>query len=221
MSIYSKIASFVIAISISAMLISSCTKNDESTIVLLGEEQYIDEMLDVIPDSLIDAFLTTCNIYKGYFPPNIQGEFLFSKKQRVLTSIDVAHWPLNVIEPDVCLKFSDQHNRVATFVHREQVNTETDTVYVIGRESYFTVYYKEYIVLDYIQYDVKITRGIIYSGRLMEDGIRNLHYASIIMDVVDESNGHGNHETQPVGTFFIYKDKDGLSEYYDWYNEGD
>ena len=34
------------------MVFASCTKNDENTIVLIGEERYIDDILTVIPDTL-------------------------------------------------------------------------------------------------------------------------------------------------------------------------
>lgn len=218
MNIIKKISGLFFAISLSALLITSCTKNEDSTIVLIGEEQYIDEILDVIPDSLVSTFNSYVKIHRGYFPPNIQGEYIFSPKKRVYTNATTP-WPLEVVERDVFLRFSDQHNRVSTFLHREQNNTETDTVYVIGHDTYFTVYYQENKLLDYGMYEVKIKRGIIYSGRLMNDGIRNLFYASIIMDVEDESNNTGPYETQPVGTFFIYKDGNGVAETYDWYNE--
>ena len=213
-----KIACLVVAISLSALLITSCTKNDDSTIILLGEEQYVDDMINVIPDSLRIYFKQNFSVYRGYIPPNIQGEYEFSPKKRVVTSA-LTPWPTNVVERDVYLKFSEQHNRMATFLHREQVNTTTDTVYVIGHDSYFTAYYQEHVTLDYVGYEVRIKRGIIYSGRWMSDGIRNLYDASIIMDVEDESHGTGPYETQPVGTFFIYRDGDGIAINKDWYND--
>ena len=213
-----KITGLVAAMALAVLLMTNCTKNEDSTIILLGEEQYIDEIINVIPDSLIGVFTQYVKIHKGYIPPNIQGEYAFTPKERVYTNATTP-WPLEVVERDVMLKFSEQHNRKATFLHYEQIRTETDTVYVIGHDSYFSVYYQENVLLDYGLYEVKIKRGIIYSGRLMSDGIRNLFYASIIMDVDDESNGTGAYLTQPVGTFFIYKDGDGVAEKYDWYED--
>ena len=37
---------------VGSMMLSSCTKNDDNTIALIGTEYYIDDILSVIPDSL-------------------------------------------------------------------------------------------------------------------------------------------------------------------------
>ena len=69
------------------MMLSSCTKNDENTIALIGTESYIDDILSVIPDSLqtrffaefgskrrTAAFFITDNSNIGHFdPPFING----------------------------------------------------------------------------------------------------------------------------------------------------
>lgn len=209
-----RLAFVFIAMMVSAMITTSCTKNDESTIVLLGEEQYIDDILDVIPDTLLTVFNKNFSIHRGYIPPNIEGSYCFSPKKRKLSSVPTQYWPLSTIEPNVELKFSDQHNRVATFSHYEELNTETDTVFIIGHDTYFTTYYIENILLDYGWGEVKYKRGIIYSGRMREQGIGGLAYASIIMDVENYTNGHV--ETYPVGSFFLYEDGDGLAEKIDW-----
>lgn len=215
----SKLSCLVVATLMSAMLMTNCTKNDDTTIVLLGQEQYIEDILNVIPDTLQHVFGSGININQGYLPPNIEGEFIFSPKTRVMTSVETEYWPLNIVEPDVKIKFIDQHNRVATFIHFEENETRTDTVYVIGHDSKFTVYYQENKILDYGWYEIKYKRGIIYSGIMKEDGIRALTYASVIMEVEDELAGYGYHEEAwPVGTFFIYKDGDGVSQKEEWYN---
>ena len=93
------------------MVFASCTKNDENTIVLIGEERYIDDILTVIPDTLkpmFDAVFGT--IAQGPVPPKIEGSYVVDPKQRVASNVDI--WPLTVIEPNVYLRFSDQHNGV-------------------------------------------------------------------------------------------------------------
>ncbi len=216
-----KIIGSAVAVLLSAMLITNCTKNDDTTIVLLGEEQYIENIINVIPDTLIGKFNEQFGGYtSGHIPPNIEGEYIFSPKKRKCSSVDAAHWPVSIVEPDVKIKFIGQHNRMATFIHFEENETQTDTVYVIGKNSNFTVYYQEKKSLDYGWYEIKYTRGIIYTGRIKDDGIYNLKYASIIMEVDDESLGYGPHEPWPVGTFFIYEDgsENGLAERINWYN---
>lgn len=218
----SKLSCLAIAMLMSATLMTNCTKNDDTTIVLLGQEQYIEDILAVIPDTLIDVFNEQFGNYvNGYIPPNIEGEYLFSPKRRKATSVNTQLWPIGIVEPDVKIKFTGQHNRMVTFIHFEENETKTDTVYVIGKNSNFTVYYQENKSLDYGWYEIMYKRGIIYTGIVKDDGIYNLKYASIIMEVEDGSMGHGAHEPWPVGSFFIYEDgsENGVAERHDWYNE--
>lgn len=204
----------LVAMMMSALLTTSCTKNDETTITLLGQEKYIDDIIDVIPDTLLTVFNNNFRIHRGYIPPNVEGAYRFSPKKRKISSVPQQYWPLSTIEPDVDFKFEDQHNRMATFSHYEELTTKTDTVYVIGHDTYFTTYYIEDINLDYGFGEVKYKRGIIYSGRMKKNGIGTLAYASIIMEVEDYTNGHV--DTYPVGSFFLYEDGDGLAEEIEW-----
>ena len=97
-----KISKLMIPI-VALFLFSNCTKNDNTTVVLLGEESYVEDMLSVIPDTLLDVFDTHFGgIYNGLIPPNIEGDFLMTQKQRVFSNITEG-WPLDVIEPDVTL----------------------------------------------------------------------------------------------------------------------
>ena len=52
---------------------TSCTKNDTSTIVLIGTEYYIDDILSVIPDTLQSKFFAAFgSIPEGPVPPKNQ-----------------------------------------------------------------------------------------------------------------------------------------------------
>ena len=48
---------FAILLFVPLSMLFSCTKNDSSTIILLGTESYVDDILDVIPDSLVNTFV--------------------------------------------------------------------------------------------------------------------------------------------------------------------
>ena len=86
-----------LALAMFGMLFASCTKNDENTIVLIGEERYIDDILTVIPDTLKPTFDAIFgNIPEGPVPPKIEGSYVVDPKQRVSTNVD--YWPLTVIE---------------------------------------------------------------------------------------------------------------------------
>lgn len=202
-----------------AVMVASCTENDKTTIVLLGEEEYFNEIIKVIPKDLINEFDLRFGVQKGNLPPNVEGEFVMAPKKRVYSTLSKTVWPLDVQEPNLYLKFEDQNNRVAKFKNYEEFVTPVDTIYIMGKDDRFTAYYIENKLFDYGIYEVKMKRGIIYGGRVTEDGIKYLKYANVIMDIQDDSNGAI--ETYPVGTFFIYEDGsyEGLAERKDWDNE--
>lgn len=187
-------------------LFLACTKNDSSTIVLLGAESYVNEILDVIPDSLISAFNSHFGeIHCGYVPPKIEGKYVIAPKQRCYSNVTT--WPLNVVEPNMSLRLTDQHNRVVEIHLTEAMDMFTDTVYISGYDNFFTVYYQEYksIVMD--GYDAVIRRGIIIKGEMCDDGMKDLYFANIIMEV----NGDVGDDLVKQGQFFIYRDGDGLA----------
>lgn len=209
-----------------AFILGSCTKNDDTTLTLLGTEGYVvdydryfHEIMAAVPSSQVNYFKEKLRIYEGNIPPKIEGEYVFGPKRRLASNVAASNWPLNVYEPNVYLKFSDQHNRVATMIHYEEFITETDTVYLRGSGERFVAYYIEDKELEYGMNKVVIKRGVIYSGRICNEGIKYLQYATVIMDVQNDTNGAI--ETYPVGTFFIYEDDsyEGLAERKDWYNE--
>ena len=113
------------------LMMASCTKNDENTIVLIGTEYYIDDILSVIPDTLQTRFLAEFGgIPSGPVPPKVEGGFIVDPKQRVISN--VAGWPLQAVEPNMYLRFNTQHNGIVTLDLNEATETTTDTVFVQG-----------------------------------------------------------------------------------------
>lgn len=184
----------------------ACTKNDDTTLILLGTEAYVEDILNAIPDSLRDTFEQRFGeIPQGYVPPKIEGDFIVAPKQRCYSN--VANWPMDVVEPNMYLHLSDQHNSVVTFTLAEATNTFTDTVYVIGYDNKFTVYYQEIKEMTMNNDNVILKRGIIIKGEMCDEGMQNLYFANIIMDVIGDTD-------VPLverGQFFIYKDGDGIA----------
>ena len=197
--------------------LTSCTKNDATTISLIGTEYYIDDILSVIPDSLEARFLSDFgSIPDGPVPPKIEGSYMMNPKQRV--SSNVAEWPLQAVEPNVYLRFSKQHNGIVTMDLNEATETKTDTVFVCGNSNAFAVYFienKAYDVqVDNHTYHVRMKRGIIMKGAVSDRGLSNFRYATIIMETEDDSGGLiGQYEN---GSYFIYKDGDGTAENQEW-----
>ena len=199
------------------MVFASCTKNDENTIVLIGEERYIDDILTVIPDTLKPMFdVVFGSIPQGPVPPKIEGSFVVDPKQRVSSNVSV--WPLTVIEPNLYLKFSDQHNGVVAMDLNEATEQLTDTVFVMGHNKDFTVYFVEDKAYDVPfngqSFHVKVKRGVIMKGTMNDYGMANFSIASIIMEAEDDSGGLLGQYAP--GSFFVYRDGNGLAECLDW-----
>ena len=207
----------ILALVLFGMVFASCTKNDENTIVLIGEERYIDDILTVIPDTLKPMFDAVFgSIPQGPVPPKIEGSFVVDPKQRVSSNVSV--WPLTVIEPNLYLKFSDQHNGVVAMDLNEATEQLTDTVFVMGHNKDFTIYFvedKSYDVpFNEQSFHVRVKRGVIMKGTMNDYGMANFSIASIIMEAEDDSGGLLGQYAP--GSFFVYRDGNGLAEYLDW-----
>lgn len=197
--------------SLFSLLLLSCTKNDDTTVILLGEEAYIEKITDVIPDTLQHVFEEYFGtIPSGYIPPNVEGEYIISPKQRIFSNVPEDNWPLDIIEPDINITMSRQHNRECILQLKEATETLTDTVYITGYDNLFTVYYTEEKTLQHSGYEHYITRNVIFKGEMTDYGIKNLKIASIIVNASD--NSHGNMIQYKRGDFFLYEDGDNLSE---------
>lgn len=184
----------------------ACTKNDSTTLILLGTEYYVEDILNAVPDTLREAFEQHFGeVPQGYVPPKIEGNYVIAPKQRCFSNhLD---WPLSVVEPNMWLQFTNQHNRVVEINLAEALDMFTDTVYITGYDNMFTVYYQEYKTVVLEENEATMKRGVIIKGEMCDDGMKNLYFANIIMDVI----GDVSNELISPGQFFIYRDGDGLA----------
>ena len=122
-------------------LFGHCTKEDtlDDTVILLGKESYVIPMMEMIPDSLQDKFITQMgNPPEGFIPPNIEGEYRISEKQFCQSNfVDLMD------HQDMHLRITNQHNRVATVEFHEGETIRTDTAFVMGSGRRFTLYMTE------------------------------------------------------------------------------
>ena len=207
----------LLALMMGGFLLTSCTKNDENTIVVIGTEYYIDDILTVIPDSLQTQFRAAFGeIPQGAVPPKIEGSYVVDPKARV--GSNVADWPLQVTEPNTYLRFEKQHNGIAVMDLAEATEQATDTVFVMGNGNKFTVYFiedKSYqLPVNGQTFQVWMKRGIVMRGQMTNEGIADFRLASIIMRAEDNSNGMLSQYAP--GSYFIYKDGDGKAENFEW-----
>lgn len=196
------------------LLVANCTKNDETTIIPVGTESYVNDILSVIPDSAMAQFNAAFGaLPEGYVPANIEGQYVVGPKQRVASN--VAGWPLVMPEPEpnATLSFFSQHNGVVGMEFSEALNQVTDTVYVMGCGAGFSAYVIENKSYDMAYsddtYHVDMKRGIVIKGSIDAEGIRNLYFAVVVMEVSDDSNGLIP-QYEP-GSYFIYKDGNGMA----------
>lgn len=191
------------------LMLSSCTKNDETTIVPIGTEYYIDDILSAVPDSLQTQFFAAFgNVPAGAIPPKIEGSYVMDPKQRVASNL--SGWPVNTIEPNVYLRFAKQHNGIVNMDLNETTETVTDTVFVCGSGDNFAVYF-----VEDKDYELGwMRRGVIMKGKVTDNGLADFRYATIVLETKDYSNGQFG--LYPNGTYFIYKDGNGLAENLDW-----
>lgn len=200
-----------------SLALGSCTKNDESTIALIGTEYYIDDILSVVPDSLQTRFFAEFgSIPTGPVPPKVEGSYVMSPKQRV--GSNVSGWPLSTIENNTWLRFSNQHNGIVKMDLNDAVETVTDTVFVCGNGNAFAVYFienKAYeMEISGQTVHARVKQGVVMKGQVAAEGLSDFRYATIIMESENDSNGI---ITQyPNGSYFIYKDGDGMAKTEEW-----
>ena len=191
------------------LVLSSCTKNDETTIVPIGTEYYIDDILSAVPDSLQTQFFAAFgSVPTGAIPPKVEGSYVMDPKQRVASNL--SGWPVNTIEPNVYLRFTKQHNGIVHMDLNETTETVTDTVFVCGSGDNFAVYF-----VEDKNYELGwMKRGVIMKGKVTDNGLSDFRYATVVLETKDYSNGQFG--LYPNGTYFIYKDGNGLAENLDW-----
>ena len=199
---------FCVRLGIAALVLTvlaSCTKNDATTIVPVGPESYIDSITSVVTDA---AFWNDFGrINEGAIPPKIEGAFSVSPRKRVGTNVEGV--PIDIDELDAILSFNRQHNGLVTMALNDATNALTDTVFVMGSGDDFTAYCIEEKSFEVLSYQVETKRGIIVKGTMTEAGIVNLRLATIVLDSRSIPEGA---PLQEVGSYFIYKDGDGLAE---------
>lgn len=193
-----------------SLTLSSCIKeNGYKTIALIGDEYYIKEkdLLTLIPDTMRVKFLKKFGgITEGYVPPNIEGSYVMDSKR--LDTTNAAFLPSN--NNNVWLRFSKQHNGIAKLELNEISKTEIDTVYIYGQGNRFTAYCIENLSID--TFNLKMRRLILMKGTVAQGGLSDFRYATIILGL--DTNTPDLFDK--VGTYYIYKEGDGLVKNETW-----
>ena len=193
-----------------------CAHNPEDTIVLLGPEGYFKTVNTLASNFLLQDSLAVMLPFmnlspEGDLPPDIEGEYKISEKQFVHSNFH----DLDNHHLDMYLKVERQHNRIARVYLCEGNMVSTDTAYITGQAPYFSLYFEELKEMEFQGMVHEHHRLVLITGKKTERGIENLHFGSLILD-----GGEGG---DPLvggylpGWFFVYQDKDGLSENCEWF----
>ena len=173
-----------------------------------------DLMKDYLSVTEQEAFLSELDIMPNdlLFPPNINGEYKISMKQYLNSNIGFDFFD---DDQDVLLRVFDQQNRLAKVDFFENGTSRIDDAYVIGKDNLFNLYFKENREMEFMGKKYRYDRLVVITGEKDRDGIRNLHFGNVILEVE-------NSEDPLVGEFqsgwyFIYKDADGMSELGNWF----
>lgn len=205
---------YLICCMLAVIAFTGCDKNtyDEETIILLGTESYVVPLTDMLPDSHEADFMSHIgNITEGFIPPNIDGEYLISEKEFCYSNL------VNVFDNhDMHLRVSNQHNRVAAVELYEEGTVVTDTAFIMGTGPMFTLYFTEQKEIVVMGNTSRVDRCVVITGEKTDAGIKNLIFANIILNVVQNDNPFID-PFEP-GHYFIYRDKDGLSENFEWFD---
>lgn len=205
---------YLICCAFVVIMFMSCSKKtyDEESIILLGTESYVVPLNNFIPDSLKVTFPNNIGeIPSGYIPPNIEGEYVISQKEFCHSNF------INLFDKlDMHLRISKQHNRVAKVEFDEGGTVVTDTAFIMGKDQLFTLYFYEQKNMAFYGNSFRVDRCVVITGEKTDTGIKNLMFGNVILDAKQGENPFiGNFIP---GWYFIYKDKDGLSENCDWFD---
>lgn len=194
-----------------ALLLPRCLKDSitDDTIILIGEEKYVKPIESMIPDTLKNLFLEQLgNVHEGLVPPNLEGEYCIG---------EIAYCESNYLDlmnnDNMYLRVTRQHNRVAAVEFFDNKTVSVDTAYIMGSEDKFTLYMTENRRLPSPLEAYSFTRTVVISGKKTDEGIRDTRLGFIYMEV----SGPELIDFWKPGTYYIYKDKDGLSENCAWF----
>lgn len=203
---------FIFSLVVATIHLISCQKeilNDDS-IILLGTEEYVKPIEDMLPDTLRTHFIAHFgDMPQGYIPPCIEGEYLIEKQFCHSNFVNASD------DDSLFLRISQQHNRVASVELHEHDTIRIDTAFVMGSGQKFTLYLTESKSLHF-QGEHTLSRSIIISGEKTIDGIKNVRLGTIVLAYDNDNNPYVGSFTP--GCYFIFQDEDGLAENCLWFD---
>ncbi len=199
-----------------AFFLSGCMSDNHDTIVLPEPEQEGElpstggVPSSVIPNEIRNKFEQSMPLHTGTTPPDISGQYMVNNFTLVGSS-------LNYDEiggggyADMYVAFIKGAKGKLSYRERQgssESGSDDVTVEIVGSNNNFTAYF----ITTGVSSGISTKRSTVISGTLTNSGIRNFHYAFIML----EKGSDPSHQLVEVNTYRIFKDGDGSAEKYTW-----
>jgi hypothetical protein len=163
----------------------------------------------VIPEEIYEEFKELMPIYSGKTPPDISGEYIVTPMVLIGSSLDEDDNAIGKVGKFAALNISFVRNLDGTLKCIESQDDSFHSgddveVQVVGDGDYFTAYY----VSSGESSGIYNKHSVLISGILDSEGIRDFHYAFIMLEKGDDPIP----ELVPVNTYRVFKDNDGLAK---------
>lgn len=162
----------------------------------------------VIPPEILDRMDDYIPIYDGVNPPDVTGQYVASPF--VIEYDSTNQHNAGDRFTDVYFKFYNQdlEKNTLDFYEKEGKNTQVGTgAFISGEGEYFSVFFNTDGTGVYDDYTIWFKTALVISGIKTSSGIKDLQYAFVLVDKGDDPSSH----LIEIGSFRVFKDKDGLS----------
>ena len=196
------------------------------TIVLLDGtvipiEVYRDERIDnVVPEDIQAKMSDYMPFYTGITPPALDKAYLVHTFITVFCEDyenNAGGYPPGQEVNDIIVHFSnfDSKKNVVDYEENNKGGTsysEAKGAFVSGSGNYFTAFFNTVGT----SYGIPIKEALVISGIMLDGGIKNLHYAFVMVEKGDDPEN----KVMKEGVFRVFKDGDGYSEETTWDHSG-
>ena len=169
----------------------------------------------VLPEELAAEVGSHIQIYAGPTPAKVHGEFLSHPHRLLYSTASSDTIGTDFYDRYICFEWTDPNFNRIDFYGKQQIDEEGNNyeevyrnIYVVGTGENFTCYY---ITEGYPQ-GLYAKQATIFSGNWTESlgGLGNFKVAVILLET------SGNPNLEPVNTYRVLGDSDGLAENCEW-----
>ena len=177
-----------------------------------------DPIKNVIPDEIVDQIDEYMPIHDGINPPVIEGQFVISPMMLVYSTH--GYQPGDLFADKYVMFYNqDVINNTLDFRAAEEFDDGSSSgtgtgAFISGEGDDFSVFFNVEEETVYSGYTINTKKAVIFSGTKTNNGIKDLYYAFVML----EKSGDPKSYLVPVGTYRVFKDKDGLSAFTNFFS---